>query len=416
MLNMKHSHFRWVIWLLASAFFFYEFILRLSPSAMVNELMESYSINAAQVGTLSALYLLAYAPMQIPVGVLMDRLGARRLLTIAAAICGGGTLLFALASGVYIAGVGRMLMGLGSAFAFVGVVYTSSHWFSGRLLNVLIGIGNSLGMLGAVWGQGPLIIIVEDYGWRGAMVFLGLIGLILAALIFWAFRFGEPRVYHENEHAEKNVLAHVAAIVKNGETWLNGLISVLLYATTSAFTALWAVPFIQRAFSVSTEEAGFAVSMSYIGWMFGGPLIGFASSYFKRRKPLLVLGGFLGGACLLPILYVDSLPMISVFVLFFFVGFFSSAQLLTFSHAIMTNPIEYKGTAVAFTNFLVMSGGLLMQPLAGSIIDWEAGVSALHDIQAYPINSLQDAFFLFPLFFFLASFLSLFLHESGNSR
>ena len=110
---------KWSIWTLAAVFYFYEFVLRVSPSVMVPELMTSFGITASAVGVLSAFYLYSYAPMQLPVGVLMDRYGVKKVLSIASIICGLGALLFSAAGDLSVASLGRLLIGAGSSFAFI---------------------------------------------------------------------------------------------------------------------------------------------------------------------------------------------------------------------------------------------------------------------------------------------------------
>jgi fucose permease len=83
MSKIAASCLKWFIWLLAAGFYFYEFVLRVSPSVMVDELMTSFGITASAVGVLSAFYLYAYAPMQLPVGLLMDRYGIKKILSLA---------------------------------------------------------------------------------------------------------------------------------------------------------------------------------------------------------------------------------------------------------------------------------------------------------------------------------------------
>ena len=128
--------------------------------------------------------------MQIPVGMLMDRYGARKLLTFATLICGAGSLVFALSGYIWIADMGRFFIGAGSAFAFVAIVYVSSHWFPPEKVALLIGLGNSCGMIGAIGGEDLLAYLVESIGWRTSMVALAIVGFALALAAYYAMRSG----------------------------------------------------------------------------------------------------------------------------------------------------------------------------------------------------------------------------------
>lgn len=143
---------RWIIWGLAVAFYFYEYLIRVFPSVITDELVDFFHINIIGLGLISASYFYAYASMQIPAGALVDRYGARKLLTIASLICGFSTFIFSITHHLWLADISRFFMGTGSAFGFIGMIYICSHWFSGKKLGLLIGVGNSLGMFEAVFG------------------------------------------------------------------------------------------------------------------------------------------------------------------------------------------------------------------------------------------------------------------------
>src|SRR3990167_8683767 len=84
----------WLVWGCAALFFCYQFLLRVSPSVMTHELMTDFHVDACALGTLISFYLYAYSGLQLPVGILLDKLGPRRLLVIATLVCTGGSLLF----------------------------------------------------------------------------------------------------------------------------------------------------------------------------------------------------------------------------------------------------------------------------------------------------------------------------------
>src|SRR3954464_5349888 len=114
-------------WVVASLFFLYAFVHRVSPSVMVDELMRDFAVGAAVLGNLSAFYFYTYASLQIPVGVLMDRIGPRRLTAAAAAVCAIGSFVFAMSDGVATASFGRALIGVGAGFSFVGTLTVATQ-------------------------------------------------------------------------------------------------------------------------------------------------------------------------------------------------------------------------------------------------------------------------------------------------
>ena len=412
--SKKRFHpLKWIIWFLAVLFYFFEYILRVFPSITVDQLMESFTITAGSLGILSAFYLYAYAPMQLPVGILMDRYGARRLLTFGAMICAIGSILFAFSYHIGLADISRLLMGAGSAFGFIGMIYISSHWFSGKTLALLIGLGNSLGMLGAVVGQGPLSYLTQPFGWREVSFALGIFGALLALAIFLVVR-NEPKGISTKKTPNLNILKNIFLVCKNGQTWINIIISFSFYLTTAAFAALWAVPFLERVHQFSVHMAGFAASMIFMGWIIGGPIIGHLSDKAGNRKYFLLICTALTFFALLPLIYMDGLSHSMIFILLFLIGVFSSAQLLNFSLAIELNNEKAKGMAVALTNFSIFVAGSIIQWLVGYLIEFHRQGFVVDDLAVYTPENFRFALSCFPISCLVAFIFTLILKESKH--
>jgi len=404
---------KWVVWTLAALFYFYEYLLRISPSVMVPELMEAFSANAGIIGLLTAFYLYAYSPMQLPVGVMMDRFGVRKLLTFASVICGLGALFFGVTGEIWVACLGRLMMGFGSAFAFVGMVFICSHWFPKKKQALVIGLANSIGMLGAVFGGGPLSMAIHAFEYRPVMIILGIVGIVLGFAIFFAVR-REPTHFlssGENRH----IFKYLKMVIVNPYTWLNGCVALLFYMVTTAMGGLWGVPFLQSAYGWSTQTAGFAVSMLFVGWMVGGPLTGLLSDYLQRKQAIISSCMLLTFFLTLGLIYVQMHPVV-VYITLFFIGLFSSAELLCFTYAIEVNSYKAKGTSIAFTNCLIALAGSIVQPAIGFILvrTWQGEL--LHGAPIYSLQSYHEALIILPIMLLIGLFLSFFLRERAGAR
>lgn len=407
----KNGMLKWVIWALAAFFYFYEYLLRVSPSVMVSELMNAFHVEAAVLGLLVSFYFYAYAPMQLPVGLLIDRFGAKKLLTFAALVCGIGSILFGISSYFLEASIGRLLLGFGSSFAFVAMVYVCSHWFPKSKRALLVGLANSIGMLGAFCGQGPLGIALHKINWRVAMILLGIAGFLLAFLIYFIVETDKPQPTHKN--ITKTLFAGLKSICKCRYTWINAVITLLFYVTTSAFADLWGVPFLQSAYHLSKQTAGFAISMIFLGWLAGGPLIGLMSDRIRKRKQLIIICIIFTILSLLPVIYYTHLPLGILYTLLFFVGFFSAGELLNFTLATELNAPQVKGSAIAFTNCVVSFGSALIQPVVGIFLDKTWNGTKESGVSIYSVSDYQWAFLILPIFLCLALILCIFLKESN---
>lgn len=382
---------------------------------MGHPLMNSLHIGAAQFGTLSSAFFISYSIMQVPVGLLMDRFGARRLLSLAVIVVGLACILFASTTIFSLAIISRLIMGIGGAFGFVGMAYISSHWFPKEKLPLLVGIGNSLGMMGVIVAQAPLSILLNHITWQSAFFGFAVVGLLMGLLIMIIL--GKERF--QTEHHNTNVMEVTTAIKGvfcNKWIWINAIASLLFYVTTTGFGGLWGIPFVKHAYGVKDSLAAFAISMVFFGWIIGGPLVGIIADKLGQRKKVLVVGVILALFCILPVIYITTMPLYLLFILLFGVGLFSSAQLLNFSLAVDVAPIEFKATSIAITNGLCALGSFIVQPLVGYIIElfWNGTYHA--GVPLYTVQNYQMGLTIFPISLVLALVFILIFKEKKEEK
>lgn len=212
----------WIVWGLGCLFYFYECLLQVSPSVMSTELMRDFAVTSRTLGILSGIYFYSYAAMQLPGGVLMDRFGPHRLLTLATAICAISTIAFGLTSNFFMACIARLMIGFGSAFAAVGSMKLAANWFPAQRFALLTGMMVTIGMLGAIGGEGPLALLVDTVGWRQSMIVMGVIGLFLAFLILLIAK-DAPNKTHSTTHSieEEPLLSSLLTLIKiSSSGWL----------------------------------------------------------------------------------------------------------------------------------------------------------------------------------------------------
>lgn len=414
----KSNFIKWSVWSIAAIFYFYEFVLRVSPSVMVQELMQTFNITASSVGLLSAFYLYAYAPLQIPVGVLLDHYGVKKVLSFASLICGIGAIIFSLSYQFTTASVGRFFIGFGSSFAFVAMVYISSHWFDKNKRAFLIGIANSLAMLGASAGNGPLATVIKDFGWRQTIGTLGVFGIILGFAVYLIFKIDpkDAKVEKETSEEESHIFKNLKGIIKHKSLWINAFVTLLFYTTTTAFGGLWGLSYVETAYSVSKQTAGYAISMIFFGWLTGGPIIGFFSDVIGRRTLVIRIGIIATLLSLIPVIYISTISIYVVYVLLFLVGLFSSAELLNFSLAIELTTVKAKATAAAFTNLMCSLGDAFIQPFVGFLLDrnWSGELS--NGLRVYSTHNYQFALTVLPICLSIAFLLVFFIKENKQKE
>jgi MFS family permease len=374
-------------WLVGSLFFFYAWILRVSPSVMVEDLMRDFAVGGAIVGNLSALYFYGYAGMQIPVGLLLDRFGPRRLMTAAAALVAAACLSFAFSDGLAAASVTRFLIGVGCAFSLVGAMAVAGQWFARRRFALLSGLAMMFGMAGGIFGQAPLRMAVNATDWRTTLAWLAIIGVALM-LAAWAF----VRDRRRGSGGLAAVLGGLRQVAANRQTWLNAVAGLGSTAPLLAFAGLWGVPYLQAVHEIDRVSAGAVTSVTFIGWGVGAPLIGWLSDRFGNRRTPLIAGLTLSALSLAGILYLPGVPLWAVSVLCFGVGFGGSAQIVSFALVREHNPPQLSGTAIGMVNALVTGAGAVFQPMVGWLLDFAWDGASVDGARVYAIAAYHVAF------------------------
>ncbi len=372
---------------MGSLFFFYAWILRVSPSVMVDELMRDFAVGGAIVGNLSALYFYGYAGMQIPVGLLLDRFGPRRLMSGAAGLVAVACLLFAWSESLAGASVTRFLIGAGCAFSLVGAMAVAGQWFPRERFALLAGLAMMFGMVGGVFGQGPLRIAVNATDWRTTMASVGLIGFALM-IAAWAF----VRDRRRGSGGVGAVLGGLRQVAANRQTWLNAVAGLGSTGPLLAFAGLWGVPYLQAVHAVDRVTAGSVTSVTFIGWGVGAPLIGWLSDRMGNRRVPLIAGLTLSAVSLAAVLYVPGIPLWGVGVLCFAIGLGGSAQIVCFALVREHNPWQLSGTAIGMVNALVTGAGALFQPLVGWLLDLAWDGVLVDGARMYAIGAYHVAF------------------------
>ena len=397
-------------WFFCALFFFYAFILRVAPAVMVDDLMKEFSVGAAILGYLSATYLYIYAALQIPLGLVVDKYGLRGVVAGACALCGIGSIIFSLADSVYLAYLGRGLVGAGAAFSFVGALNMAARWFPSRFA-VLGGWAQMMGSAGGFVGQAPLSLAVAIFGWRSCNLSLGIAGLFLAILLLFTVR--DPK---EDQKPRDNFSIWVSLknVCANTQTWLATVAAAGLTGALLAFGGLWGVPYLMKARAIDKPDAASFISIIFVGWAIGAPFFGWLSDRIGRRRILLLWGTFGAALTTGTTILVPTLSTTLVIVILFLQGFFSASMILGFALAKDNNPSESSGVALGLINTFVVGSGAILQPLVGVLLDYRWTGEMFDGIRVFNLMDFQVSMLILP-FVCLISFASAFYIREPQS-
>ena len=400
-----------LVCLLGAFFYCYEFVLRIIPGALQSELSAAFGhISASSFGQLSAFYYFAYSPMQMPVGMLMDRYGPRRLLSFACLCCTLGSVMFSYSSSVLVAGGGRFLVGFGSSFAFVGVLSLALQWLPRRFFSLVAGLITTLGMLGLVYGEVKITEMAVTMGLSYVLSMMVIFGVILTILIFLLVRDG-PGDHRTKMQPLPDFFQNVIKVLVSPQVWLIGFVGACLYTSLSVFGELWGKSYLEHAHHLTKVQAAKSISFMFLGWAVGAPVAGYLSDLSGRRVLPLVIGAILAFVCICIILYCPGLSYVSLNILLFLYGVFSATELIVFIMAKENSGAQLSGTVFAATNMIVTLGGVIFQPLVGKLLDTFGDSGLVNGDHIYTVIDYQVALSLLPLSLLLVMIAAFFLKD-----
>ena len=409
-------HLKWVFWSVPTFFFFFEFFIRVAPGVINQQLQQEFNITPGDVGWMLAVYYYTYAPLQLVVGVLIDRFGPRGFLTGASLVCAIGLVIFGLASTLFMLSLGRALMGGGSAFAYVGAVCVASMWFRRHRLGYIIGLTSMVGVAGAIVAQYTLPNLFLLYSWKTIMFALAFIAMVTGGFL-WYFVPDRPHCLLEHDSARQDsthFLSGLKKVLSNPQTWLLSFTNALVFLPLALIGATWGMRELTTVINRPRTDVGQVIAMLYIGFCIGCPLLGYLSDRLGNRKMFIVGGAFLSTllAFIYPLIGPEAYPLL--FFYFLIWGLIISTFVINFTSCLELNERHTGGTAVAFVNFVAMIVAACFIWLFGVLVDWES--AADHQVgQALP-KDFKLALYVMAFVMLPAPILSLFIRDSHGHR
>jgi MFS family permease len=396
----------WMVVCCGALFYCYQFIIRVSPNVMHDELLTELSIDVLALGMILATYNWAYSSLQIPLGISIDRFGPKIFLTVASLLCALGCFLFSFITTPMMAGVARFLMGMGSACGFIGAIKLGTLWLEPKDIGKVVGLIMVFGTVGASLGGTPLSLFVDAHGFRTTMQLLGAIGLVITVVIGLLVSNG-PKCPTKAMPSEKRSIAKdFMLLAKSPQSWLLAVYGMLMYAPITLMGVGWGVPFVEKACNTSEANAGLVITFMFIGAACGGPVFTGFSDYLQKRKSPMFIGSIISAVLYFVIILVPNLPLFVMYVLFFVVGFMYTAKTLTFASICEIMPLEMSGFSVAFVNAMVMAAGIIFHPFIGALIENHA------QTETYALADYQYALLVIPIILSISTVMLFFIKES----
>lgn len=394
----------WSIWLLSAIFMFYKYAIEVSPSVMTKTLMQTFNIGGVELGNLAACYFYAYLILQIPAGLLLDKFGPRKTTTLAIALCAIGSLVFARADTLFMAGLGRFLTGVGAAFAAVNCLKLIANWFPFKQFAFMAGLMMTVAMFGAVGGQAPLSSFIQKMEWRSALEWIGVAGIVLSVLFWFVVRDRAPD--HNREHhivsTKIGFVDSLKKVFKNPQSWWLSIYSGFAFAPVMVFGGLWGVSFISESFSLSQNLSAQMVSLIFIGFAVGAPVFGLFSDWLQKRKVVMFWGTVLSLISISIVIYAPGVSAYSIAFWLFIFGFAISSFLLCFTMIREVSLPILAATAIGFMNAFDALLGAISDPLTGKFLDMQWDGVLVEGVRVFSVDAYRMVFLTIPIYLIIA--------------
>ncbi|WP_327268934.1 MFS transporter [Streptomyces sp. NBC_01218] len=361
------------IWGIGVAVYFVAIIFRTSLGVAGLDAADRFHINASALSTFSILQLLVYAGMQIPVGLMVDRLGTKRVLTFGAILFTAGQLGFALAPSYGTALASRALLGLGDAMTFISVLRLGSRWFPARRGPLIGQVAALCGMAGNLVSTLFIARALHGFGWTATFVGSSLAGVVVLVLLLLFLR-DHPEGHEPPpvEHAGASyVRRQIAASWREPGTRLGMWVHFTTQFPAMVFLLLWGLPFLVEDQGLSRGTAGSLLTLVVLSNMTLGLVYGqIIARHHAARLPLAL--GTVGATALFwaaAVFHPGDAPMWLLVALCAVLGACGPASMIGFDFGRPANPPERQGTASGIVNMGGFVASMTTLFLVGVLLD-----------------------------------------------
>jgi len=379
----------WLVFAVGALAYVVTVLNRTSLAAAGIDASQRYGIGAGTLSSFAVLQFLVYALLQVPVGVLIDRWGPRRLVVAGAFGMAAGQFLLAVSTLPWQAVLARVLVGAGDAATFVSVLRVVTNWFPAPRVPVMIQLVGLFGQLGQVFSFVPLVALLHGPGWTVAYGSVAAFSVLAAVLCVLVLRDVPPGVDDPRTvKGVREVVGDLRASLRHPGTRL-GLWSH--WATPfagNAFAALWGYPFLVSGQGLSTGAASSLLTLYTVTAAGTGPLMGSLVARHPLRRSWIVLA-VVGGQFTLwssVLLWPGPAPVVLLGLLVVVIAMGVPGSMIGFDYARTSNPVHRLGGATGLTNVMGFTATVVAVLLIGVLLDLQgAGTPDTYRLDAFQV-------------------------------
>lgn len=355
----------WISWIIASTFYAYQYILRVMPNIMFGDITKQFNIDAATFGQFSGVYYIGYALMHLPLGIMLDRVGPRKVMTGCILLTVIGLLPILFSDHWIYPILGRALIGIGSSAAILGTFKIIRMNFEEKRFTRMLSLSVTIGLIGAIYGGGPVSYLSDYLGYKAVVeIFIGL-GVLLSVATY----FITPDI---KTTLKGSMRGDIAEILRNPKIIILCISAGLLVSPLEGFADGWSTEFLKQVYGLDKATASSIPSMIFMGMCFGGPFLSFIAEKTNRYLATIIGAGVVMAISFF-ILITGVLTTTSMSIVFALVGVCCAYQILAIYKASTYAKEQASGLTTAIANMIIMIFGYVFHTIIGATIHGMGG-------------------------------------------
>lgn len=353
----------WMIWAIASIFYAYQYIIRVMPSVMKIDLMDQFSINEAMFGQFSGVYYIGYALFHLPIGIMLDKYGPKKVMSICMLLVAIGLMPIIFSEKWIYPVIGRLFIGIGSSAAILGAFKIIRMCFSKENFTSMLSICVTIGLFGAIYGGAPVKIMSDKLGYKIVVEIFAILAIVLAAITYKVM----PEL--EKKEIDEGILKKLATVFGNKKVMAICLCSGLMVGPIEGFADIWGPAFLIEAYGFDNSLATFLPSLIFFGMCFGAPVLSFIADKTGRHYGAIIGAGIFM-LVVFSLLITKMIGQIGMSVGFFIVGICCAYQIVAIYKASTYVPDYVSGLTTAVTNMIIMVFGYAFHSVIGIVVQF----------------------------------------------
>ncbi|MDR1031891.1 MAG: MFS transporter [Holosporales bacterium] len=363
------------------------------PSVLLDDIMQQFSMNATIFGQFSGVYYISYSLMHIPLGIMLDKYGPRKIIPICILLSAAGTLPLIFGKEWIFPTMGRVVTGIGSSAAILGSFKIIRMAFDEQRFTRMLSFCVTIGLSGAIYGGAPVRSMCEAFGYRGAIGILAAVGVLLAVIACFVI----PGVKEDeggDSDSRQSMFFGLRDVLTNRKVIIACFSSGLMVSPLEGFADIWGPKFLHQCYGIEGSNASYLTSMIFVGMCFGAPVLNFIAERVGYIRSIIL------SAVTMFIIFVMLLAKVfntvSLTVCFVIVGICSAYQILAIYKASTYVSKNTANLTTAVVNMIIMIFGYIFHGIIGSVINIfsEFGMDSAfcYGIAAVPVGLLMGAF------------------------